>query len=183
MIEVEIKIQTDLDTARKRLIENGFEYDDHVRESDTYYDNVEENIRRNDTALRIRMIDFLDSDHSRSYITFKGNRCDDISMTRPEYESLIESPDDVMMILMALGYKPVEPKVIKERTLYVNGSISACLDRVEGLGDFLELEIITGKESKDEALTKLWKMLDILGYKREDTSTISYLSMLQKQKQ
>ena len=37
-------------------------------------------------------------------------------------------------ILKALGYGPVEPAVIKERTLYVKGSVSACLDRVEGLG-------------------------------------------------
>lgn len=178
MIEVEIKIRTDLETARQKLIENGFEYDYHVIESDTYYDNDAGDIRGNDTALRIRTVDFPDSGKSESYITFKGNRCDDISMTRPEYESPVGSADDVMRILISLGYKPVEPIVKKERTSYKKGSISACLDRVDGLGDFLELEIMAEDGAKDEALDGLWEMLEILGYKKEDTTNISYLTML-----
>ncbi len=180
MIEVEIKIRADLEIAKQRLIKSGFEKDAHVRESDTYYDNAAGDIRGNDTALRIRTVEYPDLGTSESYITFKGNRCDDVSMTRPEYESLIKGPDEIKMILKALGYEPVEPAVIKERTLYVKGSVSACLDRVEELGDFLELEIMSESESKDEALDHLWEMLGLLGYNREDTITVSYLTMLQR---
>jgi adenylate cyclase class 2 len=100
-------------------------------------------------------------------------------MTRPEYESLIEGPDEIKMILKALGYEPVKPAVIKERTLYVKGSLSACLDRIEGLGDFLELEIMTGTETKDAALSRLWEELEILGYDKDATTNVSYLTMLQ----
>ena len=100
-------------------------------------------------------------------------------MTRPEYETSFEHPAEMIKILKSLGYKPVEPEVTKDRTVYVNGSITACLDRVEGLGDFLELEIITGRDTKNDALDRLWTMLEILGYNRDDTTTVSYLSMLQ----
>ena len=180
MIEVEIKIRTDLDSAGEKLTDNGFIKDRFIKESDTYYDNAAGDIRGSDTALRIRTVEYPDLGTSESYITFKGRRCDDVSMTRPEYESLIEGPDEIKMILKALGYGPVEPAVIKERTLYVKGSVSACLDRVEGLGDFLELEIMSESESKDDALNRLWEMLELLGYNREDTVTVSYLTMLQR---
>lgn len=180
MIEVEIKIRTDLDSAGEKLTDNGFIKDRFIKESDIYYDNAAGDIRGNDTALRIRTVEYPDLGTSESYITFKGSRCDDVSMTRPEYESLIKDPGEIKMILKALGYGPVEPAVIKERTLYVKGSVSACLDRVEELGDFLELEIMSENESKDDALNRLWKMLGLLGYNREDTITVSYLTMLQE---
>ena len=133
-----------------------------------------------EVEIKIRTIEYPDLGTTESYITFKGSRCDDVSMTRPEYETLVEGPDEMKMILRALGYEPVEPAVIKERTLYVKGSVSACLDRVEGLGDFLELEIMSESESKDDALDHLWEMLGLLGYSRNDTITVSYLTMLQR---
>ncbi len=180
MIEVEIKIRADLDNAREKLIENGFVQDLHVKESDTYYDTADGHIRGNDTALRIRTVEYPDSGSSKAYITFKGNRCDDVSMTRPEYESSVGSPEEVVKILDALGYKPVQPLVTKDRNQYVKGQISACLDRVDGLGDFLELEIMAEEDSRDDALVRLWGVLESLGYSRSDTITLSYLTMLQK---
>lgn len=179
MIEVEIKIRSDLGEAEKMLISNGFSRDTRLRETDIYFDNAAGNIRGNDTALRIRTVEYPDSGLSEAYLTFKGNRCDNVSMTRPEYESSVDRPEEVRHILKSLGYEPVRPAVIKERTIYVKGAISACLDRVEGLGDFLELEIITDAKTKDAALARLWEELKVLGYDRADTTTLSYLTMLQ----
>lgn len=179
MIEVEIKIRVDLEDAGQRLINNGFERDEHIRESDTYYDNAAGDIRNKDTALRLRTVEHPDSGSSGSYLTFKGNRFDNVSMTRPEYESFVEQPEEIRLILGSLGYEPVRPAVVKERIIYVKGNVSACLDRVEGLGDFLELEIISDAETKDAALVRLWEELEILGYDRNDTTVLSYLAMLQ----
>ncbi len=178
MIEVEIKIRVDLDEAEKRLKNNGFSLDTQVKETDIYFDNDTGDIRGNDTALRIRTVEHSDSGSSTSYITFKGNRCDDVSMTRPEYETYVGHSTEMVKILESLGYKPVEPAVVKDRIVYVNGSITACIDRVEGLGGFLELEVMTNKDTKDAALNRLWAMLEALGYNRSDTTTVSYLTML-----
>ncbi len=179
MIEVEIKIRVDLGNTEKELINNGFLRDTRVRETDIYFDNATGDIRNKDTALRIRTVENIDSGSSMSYITFKGKRCDDVSMTRPEYETSVLHPVEMIKILESLGYKPVEPAVFKDRTVYVKESITACLDRVEGLGDFLELEIITDKDTANVALDRLWEMLETLGYDRKDTITVSYLTMLQ----
>ena len=41
---------------------------------------------------------------------------------------------------------PAEPEVIKNRTMLQKESVTACLDKVHGLGGFLELEILADSE-------------------------------------
>ena len=60
------------------------------------------------------------------------------------------------------------------------GEITACLDQVDDLGDFLELEIIVQQESEREpALNKIIALLHELGYAPDEIIRTSYLSMLQ----
>ncbi|MCR5420694.1 MAG: class IV adenylate cyclase [Lachnospiraceae bacterium] len=179
MIEVEIKIRIEPDKARESLIKNGFIGSDHVKETDIYFDNKNQDIRLNDNALRIRTIIWPDSDKTQRLITFKGKRSDCSSMTRPEFETAIDSDTCMTKIFNALGYHSVSPSVIKERILFRKDNINACLDKVDGLGYFLELETISDEADKDKALSKLWNTLTALGYSPKDSITTSYLSMLQ----
>ena len=60
--------------------------------------------------------------------------------------------------------------------------MTACLDSVHGLGDFLELEVLTDREEKrKQALGRIEDILEKLGYKISNTVRTSYLSMLQNQ--
>ena len=60
-------------------------------------------------------------------------------------------------------------------------SVTACLDNVRGLGDFLELEILVEREEKkDAALGQIKDVLNSLGYQVSDSVQTSYLSMLQR---
>lgn len=53
------------------------------------------------------------------------------------------------------------------------------MDNVKGLGDYLELEILADEEAqREEALEKLERILNQLGYCMQDTTRTSYLSML-----
>jgi predicted adenylyl cyclase CyaB len=72
-----------------------------------------------------------------------------------------ESPEEFEHILrMALG---VRGCVTKERTLYLTGPTRIHLDRVEGLGDFMELEVVLddstsrskGKEIAEDLMQRL----------------------------
>ena len=55
-----------------------------------------------------------------------------------------------------------------------------CLDQVEDLGDFLELEIVVSEENeKADALNKIISLLHDFGYGADDIIRTSYLSMLQ----
>ena len=84
-------------------------------------------------------------------------------------------------ILRAIGYVPVAPEVRKERRMLCMDQVTACLDRVDGLGDFLELEILVEREEeRDAAVGRIEDILGHLGYLLSDTTRTSYLSMLQK---
>ena len=68
------------------------------------------------------------------------------------------------------------------RMILRNGDICACLDDVQGLGTFLELEIMAeSEEARPAALERIEEILNSVGYTMDDTTRVSYLSQLQKQ--
>ena len=61
--------------------------------------------------------------------------------------------------------------------------MTACVDRVEGLGEFLELEVVAETEEKREIyLEQMKEILNALGYSMEDTVRTSYLGLLMNKK-
>ena len=102
-------------------------------------------------------------------------------LTRQELETDVEDGAVCREILRAIGYAPVVPEVVKDRLMLQKDSMTACLDSVHGLGDFLELEIlVAGEKERPDALYRIEKLLNYLGYQVSDTVRTSYLSMLQK---
>ena len=86
-------------------------------------------------------------------------------------------------ILLSLGYRELSP-VRKLRQYYHRDDLTACVDQVEGLGSFLELEIIVENEAgRENALKKIETILHDLDCRMEDTTRYSYLYMLQKRQQ
>ena len=60
--------------------------------------------------------------------------------------------------------------------------MTACVDQVTGLGDYLELEIIVETEAEREgALQRIENVLVSLGCSMKDTTRHSYFSMLTNQ--
>ena len=188
MIEVEVKLplrrqEKTEETGRiaEVLCSMGFRKAARFRQRDTYFDNETGEIRRGGKALRIRETEDLMKGIVTAELNFKGPRMDQVSMTRQELETEVGQAETGRRILAALGFSPVLPEVIKERTEYRLEEITAALDRVEGLGDFLELEILADEETENgKVLQKLEELLGELGYQMGDTVTRSYLSMLQQ---
>lgn len=56
-----------------------------------------------------------------------------------EYETAVEDPDQLLGILDHLGFT-VTVVVRKDRTVYDAGDVDVVLDRIDGLGTFVELE-------------------------------------------
>jgi len=181
MVEVEIKVCIQNQEGLKQKLEQlGFMRGSLLRETDWYFDNMEGTFRKSDKALRIRQCENLTSKESINYITYKGSKLDNISMTRKELEIRIDDAKTGKEILTNLGFSPVFP-VIKLRQYYKKETMTACFDQVEKLGDFLELEIIVENEDgREEALNRIFLFLEKLGYGKEDIIRTSYLSMLQK---
>lgn len=181
MTEVEIKLPIQ---DRRKIIEDlaalGFQPGSIILETDIYFDCDKERIRKNGEALRIRRIQNLETGEVRSMLTFKGQKLDGISMTRQELETEIADGETGIQILTAIGFSPVLPKVVKRRQSYQWNQMNACVDEVQDLGDFLELELVIGEEERrDTALLRIEEVLDRLGFQMSDTTRTSYLSMLQ----
>ncbi len=192
MIEIEVKLpvyrRSEVERDLRRL---GFVPGDLVRESDIYYTSDFHDFIKNDEALRIRTSDNLTRGSFSSFLTFKGPKIDDRSMTRKELETKIEDPDIGREILKSLNYRDVMP-VIKLRQYYEltipegtdpclpeGYAVHACVDQVKNLGSFLELEILVNDEAyRPQGLKKIEAILHDLGYSMGDTTRYSYLWML-----
>ena len=192
MIEVELKLPIYKRSATEAaLVREGFTPGDLIREYDLYFSGSAKDFIKSDEALRIRNSENLHKRTSKSFLTYKGRKLDQVSMTRKELETGIEDAGTAAEILAALGYEKQFP-VSKLRQYYHRDDVTACVDQVEGLGSFLELELLvpeagcptdTGRESmtREKALSKLAHILSRLGYSMEETTCRSYLSMIMAQ--
>lgn len=105
-------------------------------------------------------------------------------MTRKELETGVEDGEICRNILQAIGYSPAAPEVVKERQMLQKDGMTACLDHVYGLGDFLEIEILVDSETKrEESLCQIEVILNRIGYQLSDTVRTSYLTMIQKRRE
>ncbi len=178
-VEVEIKLKIyDRDKVAEALRRLGFDDGDLVDETDTYYTAAHHDFAKMDEALRVRSVENLNTGEKSAAITYKGAKLDKVSMSRLELETDIGDALVARAILEHIGFVPVPP-VEKRRQYMSNGEVTACVDVVNGLGDYLELEIITDSEkSRPQALKKIEKTLQEIGYSMNDTTRISYLTML-----
>jgi adenylate cyclase class 2 len=183
MIEIEVKLKiTDLAVLEKKLLEQGYKLIETLKETDTYFDGGINGIKKSGQALRVRRTFNCVTGKEQSAITFKGEKIDTVSMARLELETAVENGEVTERILCALGFYPVQPIVVKIRKILRNGDICACLDDVQELGTFLELEIMAeSEEARPAALERIAGILNNIGYTMDDTTRMSYLSQLQEQ--
>lgn len=180
-LEIEIKLPIrSREIVKKELLAMGFREGACCREEDLYYNSACHDVVKRDEALRIRKSTDLSTGVCRAQINFKGKKMDQVSMSRREYETGIEDPKRMHEILTGIGFYPVAG-VKKERQYLCRGNMTACLDQVEDLGSFLELEVLAEDESLREGyLQDMAKLLEGLGLSMEDTVRTSYLGMLSR---
>ncbi len=181
--EIEIKLPVEqLEGIKEKLLWMGFHKEATIREFDMYYNSEYHDVKKLGEALRIRKSMDISSGRIQAQINFKGKKIDQVSMSRQEYETEVENPECMEQILIALGFSPVAG-VEKTRCYMKRNEMTACLDQVDRLGNFLELEVIASEESqREEYLYAMEQLLKELGLSMEDTVQASYLSMLMEEK-
>lgn len=179
MIEVEIKLPLrDRGMTEKGLLEQGFVAVKVLEETDTYFNGEGFEIRKADMALRVRCCENKENGEKETFFTYKGAKMDPVSMTRKELETEVGDGEVCREILRSIGFYEIGT-VRKRRQCFQGNGINACMDQVEGLGDFLELEsLVESEEEREAALDRLEEILQKLGYQMKDTVRRSYLSML-----
>jgi len=171
MIEVEVKVRADHEKVRPILKKIGATKVKVEIQSDTYFAAPHRDFAKTDEALRIRSLD------GQSVLTYKGPKLDKVSKTREELETPV---DEVIFIkiLHALGFS--EAGIVrKNREFFEAGEITVSLDAVEGLGEFLEVEIMAENEKDLETSRhKLFDFLKQFGFGEKDSIRTSYLEMV-----
>lgn len=93
----------------------------------------------------------------------------------------VDEPDCLVAILsQALGRRG---QLNKERTLYMKGRTRIHLDRVEGLGDYMELEVVLDDETTQERGHAIAQaILDDLGIEPRDLVEGAYMDLLEAER-
>jgi len=120
-----------------------------------------------------------------------GTAAELIFYERPDTEepasstySLVPVPDPAALkaaLTAALGIRGV---VKKRRTLYLAGETRIHIDEVEGLGTFLELEVILetdhGASSREEGVARCLELMSALGIDEGDLMDRAYVDLLEE---
>jgi adenylate cyclase, class 2 len=179
MLEVELKFRADdLPTVERQLRGMGAELLGSHGETDTYFNAPDRDFAKTGEAVRLRRSGAVIK------LTYKGPKQPNARVkTRTEVELPLPygdtSAEVAEQFLSGLGYKPVACVKKSRKELHLpRGSfaVTACLDDVEQVGHYVELEILCEAPRADEAQTELLKLAEELGLKSVEKH--SYLRML-----
>lgn len=191
MLEIELKASLEgmgREAAASALAAAGFARIQTKEEVDIYYNGCGRDFRKTDEALRLRSSRVLENadgsasgeEAARTFITYKGSKVDSRSQTRTELETSVGDLETMKALLGKLGYSTVMT-VRKVRVYFTKDNVTACLDEVDGLGAFLELEQIEAgadEEKKEAVIDRLLALLESLGIPKSQLLRRSYLELL-----
>ncbi len=135
-LEIEIKAWCDdRGDVIKRLESAGAKLEQARHEVDIYYNHPARDFAVTDEALRIRSV------NGRCRLTYKGPKVSARSKARIEHETDAGDFDSLRNILLSLGF--AESGIVeKNRLIYSTEGAEVCVDDVDGLGTFVEIEKI-----------------------------------------
>jgi adenylate cyclase class 2 len=176
MIEIEIKARADHDALKKRLKQEGADFERSVEQTDIYFNAPDRDFGRTDEALRLR------NEGGQIFLTYKGPKLDPLSKTRKEVDVEVADFNKMEELVRCLRYKETL-RVRKMREIYHLEGALVCLDKVDGLGEFVELETLAVDEEaipqrRDFLIGTLRRLCDMGELIRE-----SYLEMLLAKKE
>ncbi|AKG92173.1 adenylyl cyclase CyaB, putative [Geoglobus ahangari] len=168
-MEVEVKFAVENPDEIERIVEEMAEFVIDKEEYDLYFNHPCRDFAETDEALRVRR------DVEGVTLTYKGRKVDPETKTREEIKVRLDDFDRMVAILGKLGFR-VAGEVRKRRKIYRDGSIVICIDRLEGIGSFVELEIES--DDVEGAKERLFEYAEKLGLSREKSIRTSYLEMV-----
>ncbi|MCS6975540.1 MAG: class IV adenylate cyclase [Gemmatales bacterium] len=178
MIEVEMKFPLDdVDAFTVRLAQVQPTLIGQRDESDEYFQAPDRDFAATDEALRIRRVGDI------TYLTYKGPKLDAVTKTRKEVQIRLDdgplAADLAGALLRASGYEPALT-VVKSRQVFAvdlgRFRAEVCLDRVQNLGDFVEIEVAAEPGQVDEARRAVQSLAETLGLSGSERR--SYLELL-----
>ena len=180
MKEIELKAQYDSSKRpelEQHLKKQGFQEIRSFTQQDEYFNHPEREFQKTDEALRKRREQRNDGT-SHCCITYKGANDSLIGQSRRELETRVEDEHKMRQILLALGFRSAA-EVKKRRKEYKKEDLTVCLDELDGLGNYIELEVVLPEtESKSATENRLREFLSELSFIRPVIETLTYLELV-----
>jgi adenylate cyclase class 2 len=178
MLEIEQKFAgADFAAIEKRLAEWGARRGEEHDEADHYFNAPDRDFAVTGEAFRLRRIG------SANYLTYKGPRRAGPVKIRTEMEIPLRDGDTpaegMTRLLKHLGYRPVAVVRKHRRHFHLRRcdfDLTICIDEVEGLGRFAEVEILANDADAPAARTVLEETARGLGLTALEPR--SYLTMI-----
>jgi adenylate cyclase class 2 len=178
MLEVEVKYAVDdfvpLEAALARW---GAEFGPPRRDADHYFNAPDRDFAQTDEAFRVRSVG------SNNFVTYKGPKRDRETKTRLEIEVPIADGEaaaaDFRCMLTLLGYRASGIVRKSRRVAHCDRDgfpLQVCLDEVDSLGRFAELEVVAPEERYEAAKKVVLVAAKELGLTRVERR--SYLEMV-----
>lgn len=178
MLEIEQKFPVhDPITIAARLQKQGVVFGAPVRQIDTYFAHPARDFRQTDEAFRLRQIGEV------NLFTYKGPKLDATTKTRREIEVPLAPgavATDYQTLLAALGFQTGGLVCKTRRTGHASAlgrAIDVAWDEVDGLGTFLELEIVAPESELAPAKAALQALAAQL--ELHESERRSYLTLLE----
>ncbi len=136
--EIEAKLKVDsLEEIEHKLTSLGAEFQAEQIQIDYFFDDVNSTLTKSDRCLRLR--EQMIEKGKSFFLTYKGAKEKSNFKKRQEVEFEIKDADSVRKLLSALGYEQVLA-IEKKRRIWQLGDCKVALDRLQLLGDFVEIE-------------------------------------------
>jgi len=174
-MEVEVKFplsKYDLE-AIKASLSKTYTFIKKIVQEDIYFTHP--SINFNDRVLRLR------KENGKVTLTYKGPRVSYNLKVREELEVEVSEFNEMKEILRRLGF--IEVGLIRKiREVYSVNGITVNLDFVEGLGYFIEIEVISDSTNLDLVTNKIKDIALSLGLNLKRALSISYFELLQEKR-
>jgi len=169
VMEVESKyVSPGNDRVEKALDKLGAELVSEEETEDVYFQHPDRDFGETDEALRLR------KKEGTSELTYKGPRMKlEHTKAREEVTLRTDDPLTAQRIVERLGFREFRT-IHKKRKNYRYDKVWVAIDLVDGLGEYIELELITEEPRRAEALIE--QMRQELGLSRLEPKT--YLELI-----
>ncbi|WP_053802782.1 class IV adenylate cyclase [Streptomyces rimosus] len=184
MIEAELKARVrEPAVVRERLGRMAVGRDEVYR--DAYFDTPGADLEAGDRELRLRTVDGPDG--TRALLTYKEARVDEVSGSKPEYETGVGDPAAVRVMLNGLGY--TETLAFEkhcrnyEFTAYGRPMLATLVRVPEIDGTYVEVETqVSGERELRSALGDVRAVLDALGVGEGDLTAELYTDAVRERR-
>lgn len=144
-MEAEIKIPIDSVAVEEDLISYITQFigppNEEIVQIDTYFQSPVNDFYHTDEALRIRRI-LSENKEEKIEVTYKGPKQGEEMKIREEVNLGVSQYTDAIKIFQRLGFSIVKD-ISKKRTNWYKQPFTLSFDEVKGLGNYIEVEIIT----------------------------------------